>query len=89
MKNNKLKQIPKFKSEKAEREFWSKNDSSEYINWAEAKEVVFPNLKPSSKTISIRLPESLLYTIKSLANKHDVPYQSYMKLLLGQAVKKS
>ena len=78
----KLKDIPKFKTEDEEREFWSKEDSSEYINWKISKSINFPNLKPSTKTISLRLPEFLLEDIKILANKRDVPYQSLIKILL-------
>jgi len=82
----KLKNIPKFKTEDEEREFWSKEDSSEYINWKNAKTVNFPNLKPSTKTISLRLPEFLLEDIKILANKRDVPYQSLIKILLKEKI---
>ena len=69
-----LKKIPKFKNEDEEREFWANSDSTDYINWEKSKRITFPNLKPSTKTISIRLPESMLEEIKSLANKRDVPY---------------
>jgi predicted DNA binding CopG/RHH family protein len=84
-KNN-LKPVPQFKSEKEERAFWSKNDSSNYIDWSNADVVVFPNLKPSTKTISIRLPETLLIQVKVAANKKDIPYQSYIKMLLSRAL---
>ncbi len=82
----KLKNIPKFKSENEEREFWAKEDSSEYVDWKKAKSVNFPNLKPSTKTISLRLPEFLLEDIKILANKRDVPYQSLIKILLKEKI---
>lgn len=85
MKANK-KEIPIFKSEEKEREFWDKNDSTEYINWNEAEEVVLPKLKPSLKTISIRLPEMMLEELKVLANKRDVPYQSLMKMYIAERV---
>ena len=82
----KLKKIPKFASEKEEREFWATRDSTEYVDWKKAKFTLFSNLKPSSKTISIRLPESLLENIKLLANRRDVPYQSLLKILLAEKV---
>ena len=86
MKKNK-KNIPEFKNEKEEREFWLKADSSEYIDWNKAKPVIMPKLKPSTETISIRLPEHLLYELKLLANKNDVPYQSLIKIYLQEKIK--
>jgi len=86
---SKAKKIPKFKTEAEERKFWEKNDSSDYINWKEAQSVSMPNLKPSTKTISLRLPESLLENIKIEANKRDVPYQSLIKAWLSDDVKES
>jgi predicted DNA binding CopG/RHH family protein len=80
------KQIPKFKNEDEERDFWSKADSTDYIDWSKGKRAVFPNLKPSVKTISLRLPESLLEELKMLANKKDVPYQSLLKVYLAEKV---
>ena len=71
-----MKKIPDFESEDKEREFWANADSSEYIDWKKAKKAVFHDLKPSVKTISLRLPETMLEEIKLLANKHDIPYQS-------------
>jgi len=82
----KLKNIPKFKSESEEREFWLKNESYEFIDWRKAKPTTFPNLKPSTKTISLRLPESMLDDLKSLANKRDVPYQSFIKVILKERI---
>ena len=82
----KLKNIPKFKTEDEEREFWSNNDSTEYINWEKSSLVSFPRLKPSTKTISLRLPEFLLNDIKILANKRDVPYQSLIKIILKERI---
>ena len=82
----KLKKIPKFKTEDEERKFWSKADSTEYVDWEKSKRVTFPNLKPSTKTISIRLPESMLEEIKALANKRDVPYQSLIKIILKERI---
>ncbi len=80
----KLKKIPKHRSEEQEREFWSKSDSSEYIDWSDARPLVLPNLKPSLKTISLRLPEHMLAELKVLANKRDVPYQSLLKIFLAE-----
>ena len=80
------KNIPKFKSEKEERQFWQKADSTEYIDWSDAEEVVFSRLKPSTKTISIRLPESMIEDLKLLANKRDVPYQSLLKIFLSERI---
>ena len=78
------KSIPNFASEADEQEFWQKHDSADYIDWSKGKIGVFPDLKPSTKTISLRLPESLLAAIKTLANKKDVPYQSLMKVFLSE-----
>jgi predicted DNA binding CopG/RHH family protein len=78
------KRIPKFKSEDAERDFWADRDSTEYIDWKKGKIGVFPELKPSVKTISLRLPESMLEGLKILANKRDVPYQSLLKIFLAE-----
>ena len=83
---SKLKKIPKFKSEADEAEFWATHDSTEYIDYSAAKRVVFPNLKPSTRTISIRLPESLIEHLKVLANKRDVPYQSLLKMFLSEKI---
>jgi len=84
----KLKPIPKFKNEDQERDFWATAETSQYFNWDKAEEVIFPNLKPTTKTISLRLPQYLLYRIKELANAKDVPYQSLMKIFLAERVKK-
>lgn len=81
-----LKEIPEFKSENDEREFWSKHNSTEYIDWDQAEEVIFPNLKPTTESISIRTPSYLLARIKELANAQDVPYQSLMKTYLAEKV---
>lgn len=82
----KLNKLPNFKNEEEEREFWSKNDSSKYIDWSSSERVNFPNLKPSTKTISLRLPEHLIENLKSLANKRDVPYQSLIKIILKEKI---
>ncbi len=83
----KKKRIPKFRDEDEEKAFWADHDSAEYVNWKEAENVVLPNLKPSTKTISIRLPESLLEALKLIANKRDVPYQSLLKIFLAERIK--
>lgn len=84
----KLKTIPRFNTEEEERSFWSTHDSTEYIDWTKAQPAVFPNLKPSTKTISLRLPQWLLARLKQLANKRDVAYQSLIKIFLAERVKK-
>jgi predicted DNA binding CopG/RHH family protein len=81
------KKIPKFRNEDEERDFWATHDSTEYIDWGAAQRLTLKNLKPSTKTISIRLPESLLADLKLLANKNDVPYQSLLKIFLAERVK--
>ena len=86
MKKVKMKRIPKFRNEDEEREFWASHDSTDYINWSEAKKIIMPNLKPSLKTISIRLPEIMIEELKLIANKRDVPYQSLMKIFLAERV---
>lgn len=86
--NDKNKQIPHFDSEDEERDFWATHDSTEYIDWDKAeKNPVFPRLKPSTRPVSIRLPESLIAELKMLANKMDVPYQSLMKTILAEKVR--
>ena len=80
----KKKNPPRFNSEDEEREFWAKEDSTRYVDWSRAKRVILPNLKPSLKTISIRLPELMLAELKLLANKRDVPYQSLIKIFLAE-----
>jgi predicted DNA binding CopG/RHH family protein len=80
------KPIPKFDSEDEEREFWATHDSADYVDWSRAKAVSFPQLKPSTRTISLRLPEALLENLKMLANKRDVPYQSLLKIFLAERI---
>lgn len=79
-----LKAIPAFKTEADEREFWQSQDSTDYVDWKLAKSVVLPNLKPTTQTISLRLPQHLLDTIKTAANARDVPYQSLIKVWLQE-----
>lgn len=85
---SKLKQIPEFKTEAEEREFWQHQDSADYLDQSQAEKAVLANLKPSTKTISLRLPEMLLNRIKNEANKRDMPYQSLIKAWLAQEVEK-
>ena len=82
----KLKKIPYFKTEKEERNFWQKADSTEYVDYSKAVRVRFPNLKLTSKPITIRLPISLLERVKVKANRLDIPYQSYIKQLIAQGL---
>ena len=81
-----LKAIPEFRSEAAERRLWETHDSTQYVDWSKAEFVRFPNLKPSTKTISLRLPAPLLDDLKALANKRDVPYQSLLKVYVADRV---
>ena len=85
----KLKKIPEFTTEAEERIFWESHDSSDYVDWKKAHSVTLANLKPSTKTISLRLPESLLIRIKIEANKRDMPYQSLIKAWLADDVEAS
>ena len=82
----KKKQIPEFESEEQEREFWADHDSSDYIDWRQARQITFPSLKPSTTTISLRLLLSMLQELKLLANKRDVPYQSLLKIFLVECI---
>jgi predicted DNA binding CopG/RHH family protein len=81
-----LKEIPTFKNEDEEREFWATQDSTEYVDWDKAETVVLPKLKPSTKTISLRLPELMLNELRVIANKRDVPYQSLIKMFLKERI---
>jgi predicted DNA binding CopG/RHH family protein len=83
---SKLKPLPKFKTEAEERAFWETHDSTEYVDWSKAQQARFPNLKPSTQAISLRLPVSLLEQIKVEANRRDVPYQSLIKVWLAEKV---
>ncbi len=85
--DNNLKPVPQFSNEDEEREFWAQHDSTEYIDWNKAERIpTFLRLKPSTRTVSIRLPESLIAALKALANKRDVPYQSLVKIFLAEKV---
>jgi predicted DNA binding CopG/RHH family protein len=81
------KKIPKFKDEDAEREFWAKADSTEYIDWSRAQKLVLPKFRPTLRTISLRLPESMIAELKLLANQRDVPYQSLLKVFLAEKIR--
>ncbi|MGC2517801.1 MAG: BrnA antitoxin family protein [Burkholderiales bacterium] len=85
--SKKLKAVPKFKSEAAERKFWETRDSADYLDWSKAKRATLPNLKPTTQSISLRLPAHLLERIKTAANARDVPYQSLIKVWLEEKVK--
>lgn len=85
----KLKTIPKFESEKEEREFWQTHDSTEYVDWDKAERVSFPNLKLTSKPITIRLPQSLIDQLKIKAHKRDIPYQALMKEILSKGISRA
>ena len=79
-------QPPRFESEDEEREFWAEHDSVAYVDWSRARRTVLPNLKPSTRTISLRLPEMMLDELKLLANRRDVPYQSLIKVFLAERI---
>ncbi|MBI3014865.1 MAG: BrnA antitoxin family protein [Candidatus Tectomicrobia bacterium] len=81
-----IRKIPKFESEDQEREFWSSHDSTDYVDWSGAKRVKLPNLRPTTRTISVRLPESMIERLKILANKRDVPYQSLLKMFVADKI---
>jgi len=78
------KAIPEFRNQEEERQFWGEHDSTEYLDWKQARAARFPNLKPSTRVISLRLPESMLEELRMLANKNDVPYQSLIKMILRE-----
>ena len=82
------KPLPAFNSEGEEREFWGHEDSTEYSAWTKTKRVAFPNLKPSVRTISVRLPVTMISRLKLLANQRDVPYQSLLKMFLAERLER-
>lgn len=86
MRINTMKKIPKFRTEAEERDFWANADSSNYIDWSKAKRTMLPNIKPSLKTISLRLPELMIEELKLLAHKRDVPYQSLIKIFISERI---
>jgi predicted DNA binding CopG/RHH family protein len=87
MRKNPKRKVPRYRTEESEREFWATADSTDYVDWRSAKRVGFPNLHPSTRTISLRLPEGLLADLKILANKQDVPYQSLLKIFLAERIR--
>ncbi|MBC7898824.1 MAG: BrnA antitoxin family protein [Saprospiraceae bacterium] len=82
----KIKEIPNFKTEDEERAFWAKEHSTDYVNWEKAELSVLPNLRPSTRTISLRLSKSMLEKIRLVANKRDVPYQSLINIFLKERI---
>ncbi len=87
MPKKRRKPIPRFRDEAHEREFWSTHDTADYVDWSGAERAVFPNLHPSTESISLRLPAPLLADLKALANERDVPYQSLLKVFLAKQVR--
>ena len=78
------KPIPQFADEAQERAYWEAHDSTGHVDWSQARKVTLPNLKPTTQTISLRLPQHLLDSIKTAANARDVPYQSLIKVWLQE-----
>lgn len=83
-----VKRVPDFQSEDHERQFWASHDSTELIDWKSSERRRFPNLKPSLRTISLRLPVSMIEDLKVLANRRDVPYQSLLKMFLAERLER-
>jgi predicted DNA binding CopG/RHH family protein len=81
-----VRKVPKFRNEDEERDFWASHDSTEFVDWRRAKRVKLPNLRPTTRTISIRLPEAMLERLKVLANKRDIPYQSLLKMFVADKI---
>ena len=88
MASTRKKPMPEFRSEEEEREFWAKQDSTEFVDWRSAGRRKFPNLKPTLRTISLRLPVAMIEDLKVLANKRDVPYQSLLKVFLAERLER-
>ncbi len=88
MRSTKKKPVPEFRSEDEERAFWADHDSTEFVEWDSARRRRFPNLKPTLRTISLRLPVSMIEDLKILANKRDVPYQSLLKVFLAERLER-
>ena len=86
--NNKLKKLPKFKNEDEERKFWDSHSSVDYFDWSKAQNVIFPNLKPTSTSISLRMPNYVLSRLKEQANSLNIPYQTLMKQYIARGVLK-
>lgn len=81
-------QIPDFDSEEQERNFWAERDSTDFVDWASARRRAFPNLRPTLRTISLRLPEAMIGHLRVLANKRDIPYQSLLKQFLAERLRR-
>jgi len=81
-----MRNVPKFQSEDQERDFWASRDSTDFVDWRRAERVKLPNLRPTTRTISIRLPESMIERLKVLANKRDIPYQSLLKMFVADRI---
>ena len=81
-----IRKIPKLKGEDQERKFWASHDSTDYVDWRRSERVKLPNLRPTTRTISIRLPESMIEKLKVLANKRDIPYQSLLKMFVADKI---
>jgi predicted DNA binding CopG/RHH family protein len=81
-----IRKIPKFKGEDQERNFWASHDSTDYVDWRRSERLKLPNLRPTTRTISIRLPESMIEKLKLLANKRDIPYQSLLKMFVADKI---
>ena len=88
MSKAKRKQLPKFETEEEERRFWAEHDSTDFVDWTVARRRSFPNLRPTLRTISLRLPESMIGHLKVLANKRDIPYQSLLKQFLAERLQR-
>jgi predicted DNA binding CopG/RHH family protein len=88
MSKAKRKPLPKFESEDQERSFWAEHDSADFVDWRGAQRRAFPNLRPTLRTISLRLPESMIGHLKVLANKRDIPYQSLLKQFLAERLQR-
>lgn len=87
MRSKAKKRVPRHRSEETERDFWAVAESSDYVDWRKARRVAFPDLRPSTRTISLRLPEALLADLRILANRQDVPYQSLLKIFLAERIR--
>lgn len=83
---SKTKKLPEFRTEDEERDFWATHDATDYVDFRRARRAVLPDLKPSVRTISLRLPEAMLEELKLLAHKRDVPYQSLLKMFLAERI---
>ncbi|MEX0881201.1 MAG: BrnA antitoxin family protein [Thermoanaerobaculia bacterium] len=88
MSKAKRRQLPTFGSEEEERSFWAERDSTDYVDWTAARRRAFPNLRPTLRTISLRLPESMINHLRVLANKRDIPYQSLLKQFLAERLQR-